>query len=127
MLLVCRAVWSNGRATRPETPPKAGTARGHVVGHLDGAGSGGGFELTLEQAKGRPGHREGRRDRRARIQGRVQVALVRREEDERQVRFPSDESAEVVLTTTFEGNKATGTWSLQAKGTDTRSPPAAGR
>ena len=32
--------------------------------------------------------------------------------------FPADDSAEVTLAATFEGNKAAGTWSLAAKGTD---------
>jgi hypothetical protein len=29
--------------------------------------------------------------------------------------FPADESAEVLLAATFDGNKATGTWTLRAK------------
>ena len=32
--------------------------------------------------------------------------------------FPADESAEVVLAASFDGNKATGTWSLRAKAGD---------
>jgi hypothetical protein len=82
-----------------------------------GGGSGGGFELTLERAKDGP------------MTGKISVtgeptykatlktlsfdgAKMTAKYD-----FPADDSAEVVLTATFEGNAATGAWSLHEKST----------
>lgn len=95
--------------------PKPDQFAGKWPGTWDGAGSGGGFELTLEQVKDGP------------LTGKVAVTG----EPEYKVTFkalsfdgkkmsatydfPADESAEVVLASSFEGNKATGTWSLRAK------------
>ena len=87
-------------------------------GTWDGAGSGGGFELTLEQPKdgpmtgtvsvtGEPAYKATLRS--LAFDGRKMTAKYD---------FTPDDSAEVVLAASFEGNKATGTWSLQAKTTD---------
>ena len=86
-------------------------------GTWDGAGSGG-FELTIE--KGADGA----------VKGRVSVtgeptykaAFKTLSFDGKKMSakydFPPDESAEVVLAASFEGNKASGTWSIHAKGND---------
>ena len=86
-------------------------------GTWDGSGSGG-FELTLEKGKDGP------------VTGKVAVtgelpykaAFTSLSFDGKKMTarydFPPDDSAEVVLAASFEGNKATGTWSLQAKTTD---------
>ena len=110
------AVASAQRGT--EGPPQPEQLRGTWSGTWDGAGSGGGFELTLEQAKDGP------------LTGKVAVtgepaykATLRSlvfdgKRMTAKYDFTPDDSAEVALAGTFEGNKATGTWSLAAKGTD---------
>ena len=92
---------------------------GKWSGTWDGAGSGGGFELTLEQEKDGP------------LTGRVAVTgepeykatFKALSFDGKKMKakydFPPDEGAEVLLTASFDGNKATGTWSLRAKAGDT--------
>ena len=84
-------------------------------GTWEGAGSSGGFELTLEQAKDGP------------LIGKVSVtgeptykAVCKSlafdgKKMTAKYDFTPDEQAEVVLAASFDGNKATGTWSLQAK------------
>ncbi len=101
-----------------EAPPKPESLVGTWSGTWDGAGSGGGFELTFEQAKDNP------------VTGKVSVTgepaykavLKTLSFDGKKMSakydFTPDDSAEVTLAATFEGNKATGTWSLAAKGTD---------
>ena len=86
-------------------------------GTWDGAGSGG-FELTIEKGAD------------SAVKGRVSVtgeptykaAFKTLSFDGKKMSakydFPPDESAEVVLTASFEGNKASGTWSIHAKGND---------
>lgn len=88
---------------------------GQWTGTWDGAGSGGGFDLTLDKPKEGP------------LTGSVSVtgepsykatlksvsfdgAKMTAKYD-----FTPDEAAEVVLTATFDGNKATGAWSLLEK------------
>ena len=102
-----------------QTPPKPEQPTGVWSGTWDGAGSGGGFELTFETAKDGP------------VTGKVSVtgeptykATLRSlafdgKKMTANYDFPADETAEVTLAGTFEGAKATGTWSLAAKGTDT--------
>lgn len=101
-----------------EGTPKPESFVGTWSGTWDGAGSGGGFELTLEQAKDAP------------VTGKVSVTgepaykatLKTLSFDGKKLTgkydFTPDDSAEVTLVATFEGNKATGTWSLAARGTD---------
>ena len=88
---------------------------GTWTGSWDGSGSGGGFELTLEREKDAP------------ASGRVSVtgeptykATFKSLSFEGQKMtakydFPPDEAAEVVLDASFEGDRATGTWSLREK------------
>jgi len=101
-----------------EAAPKPQSLVGIWSGTWEGAGSDGGFELTLEQAKDGP------------LTGKVSVtgepayrAVLRSlsfdgKKMTAKYDFTPDDAAEVTLTATFEGNKATGTWSLAAKGTD---------
>lgn len=100
--------------------PAAGEFAGTWSGTWTSADAGsGGFELTL--VKGEKGG----------ITGKVSVTgepayeaeLKTVSFDERkmtaQYDFPPDERAEVILTATFEGNKATGAWSLREAATGT--------
>lgn len=84
-------------------------------GSWEGDGAGGGFELTLEKPKDGP------------MSGRVSVTgeptykatFKSLAFDGKKMTatydFPPDESFEVVLTTTFDGQDATGTWSAREK------------
>jgi hypothetical protein len=92
---------------------------GTWTGTWDGAGSGGGFEVTLE--KGQDGA----------IQGRVSVTgeptykapFKALSFDGKKMTakydFPPDPGGEVVLEASFDGNTATGTWSIRQKSNDT--------
>ena len=103
----------------PEAPAGAHQFLGTWSGTWDGAGSGGGFELTLEKGKDDA------------ITGRVSVTgeptykatlkSVSFDGPKMSGRydFTPDESNEVVLTATFEGNTAKGTWSLRPKPNET--------
>lgn len=86
-------------------------------GTWDGAGSGGGFELTLE------------RDKDGALAGKVSVtgeptykatlksAAFEGRKMNAKYDFPPDDAAEVILAASFEGDSATGTWSLREKAT----------
>lgn len=85
-------------------------------GTWEGAGASGGFELTLE--KGKDGSPTGRVSvtgeptykatfRSLAFDGKKMTAAYD---------FPPDEQMEVVLTATFEGETAKGTWSARQKG-----------
>ena len=112
---VCLTTAQRGGEGAPKPEPFVGI----WSGAWDGAGSGGGFELTLEQPKDGP------------MTGKVSVTgepeykatfkslAVDGKKMTAKYDFPADESAEVTLAGTFDGNKATGTWSLAAKGSDT--------
>ena len=88
---------------------------GTWTGTWDGAGSGG-FELTLEKGK------EGVVTGRVSVTGEptYKAAFKTLTIDGRKMSarydFPPDDRAEVVLSATFDGNAATGTWALQEKG-----------
>ncbi len=91
---------------------------GKWSGTWDGAGSGG-FELTLE--KGKDGAVTGRVAVTS-DDGNYSAAFKALSFDGKKMSakydFPADERAEVVLAASFDGNAATGTWSLHPKGTD---------
>jgi len=101
------------------TAQKPESFAGTWSGTWDGAGSGGGFELTLEQPK------EGPMTGKVSVTGEPTYKATLRslafdgKKMTAKYDFPADDSAEVTLAATFEGNKATGTWSLAAKGSDT--------
>jgi hypothetical protein len=95
--------------------PKPEQFAGKWSGTWDGAGSGGGFELNLEQVKDAP------------LSGKVAVTgepeytvtFKTLAFDGKKMKasydFPADQAAEVVLAASFEGNKASGTWTLRVK------------
>jgi hypothetical protein len=100
-------------------PNPAAQYAGVWAGSWEGAGGGGGFELTLESSKDGP------------MSGRVSVTgeptykatLKTLSFDGARMTagydFPADESAEVVLTATFDGDKAAGEWLLREKAAGT--------
>ena len=118
VLFIVAATSSTAAQRGADAAPKPESLVGTWSGTWEGAGSGGGFELTLEQAKEGP------------VTGKVSVtgepaykaAFKSLSFDGKKMNakydFTPDESAEVTLAATFEGNKATGTWSLAPKGTD---------
>ena len=120
LLFVAAAVTLAAAQRGAEPSPKPDQYVGTWPGSWEGAGSSGGFELTIEQAKDGP------------LTGKVavtgepayNVTLKSIAFDGKKMTgrydFPADESAEVLLAATFEGNKATGTWSLRAKADGTR-------
>ena len=101
-----------------ETAPKPEQLAGVWSGTWDGAGNGGGFELTLEQPK------EGPMTGKVSVTGEptYKAAFTSLSFEGKKMSakydFPADPSAEVTLAATFDGNKATGTWSLAAKGNE---------
>ena len=102
-----------------EPAPKPEQLAGVWPGTWEGAGSGGGFELTFEQPK------EGAMTGKVSVTGEPTYKATLRslsfdgKKMTAKYDFPADDSAEVTLAGTFEGTKATGSWSLAAKGTDT--------
>jgi hypothetical protein len=97
--------------TQPATADRVGT----WSGTWEGAGTNGGFELTLEQPKEGP------------LTGKVAVtgepaykaALKTLAFDGKKLTatydFPPDESAEISIAATADGNKLTGTWVVVVK------------
>jgi hypothetical protein len=89
------------------------------AGTWEGAGSGGGFELTLEMPK------EGPMIGRVSVTGEPTYKATLKTLSFEGARmtggydFPADDSAEVVLTATFDGGKATGDWLLREKAAGT--------
>ena len=83
-------------------------------GSWDGAGSGG-FELTLE--KGKDGALAGRVSVTGEPTYKATIKTLSFDGPKMTATydFPPDDSVEVVLVATFEGNKATGTWSARQK------------
>jgi hypothetical protein len=86
-------------------------------GTWDSGNAGGGFELTLEKPK------DGAIGGKVAVTGEPTYNAVLKAvsfEGKKMTAtydFPPDESAEVILTATFEGNKAAGTWVVRVKGT----------
>lgn len=118
VLIVAVAVGSTAAQQGSDAAPKPESLVGTWSGTWEGGGAGGGFDLTLEQAKDGP------------VTGRVSVTgepsykatFKSLSFDGRKMNakydFTPDDAAEVTLAATFEGNKATGSWSLAARGTD---------
>jgi len=86
-------------------------------GTWDGAGSSGGFELTLERDK------DGALAVKVSVTGeptyKATLKTVALEGGKMNAKydFPPDDAAEVILAASFEGESATGTWSLREKAT----------
>jgi hypothetical protein len=117
-IVIAGAVSSTSAQRGAEAPSKPEPFTGTWSGTWDGAGSGGGFELTIEQGK------EGALTGKVAVTGEPEykAAFKALSFDGKKMSakydFPADESAEVVLAASFDGNKATGTWSLRAKAGD---------
>jgi len=111
-IVVCAAAQREGGP-----PPADDKYLGLWSGSWEGGGGSGGFDLTLE------------RDKDKNLIGNVSVtgeptykatlASVAFDGAKMTARydFPPDPQAEVAVAATFEGNGATGTWSLREKGT----------
>jgi hypothetical protein len=103
----------------PQNPPEGKASADQYVGtwsgQWDSSGSGGGFELTIE--KGQDGALAGR----VSVTGEptYKATLKKLAFDGNKMTgaydFTPNTEAEVLLTATFEGNTAKGTWSLRAK------------
>ena len=119
LLIVAATVSATAARQGSDAAPKPESLVGTWSGTWEGAGSGGGFELTLEKAKDGP------------VTGKVSVTgeptykatfkslSFDGKKMSAKYDFPADQAAEVTLAATFEGDKATGTWSLAARGSDT--------
>ena len=119
LLLAAITLASIGLAAQrgSETPAPSDKLLGTWSGSWDGGGSGGGFELTLE------------RDKNGAITGKVSVTgeptykatfkslSFDGMKMSAKYDFPPEDAAEVVLAATFEGDSASGTWSLREKAT----------
>ena len=115
MWIVCLA--ATGVAAQGAGGQAADSFLGKWTGTWDGAGSSGGFELTIEK------------DKKDVIGGRVsvtgepayQATLRQLAFDGKKMTasydFPPDPAGEVKLACSFDGNTATGTWSLLEKAT----------
>lgn len=113
VLTVCAVAALSAQQGDKATP---GQYAGVWAGTWEGAGSGGGFELTLEMPK------EGPMIGRVSVTGEPTYKATLKTLSFEGARmtggydFPADESAEVVLTATFDGAKAAGEWLLREKG-----------
>jgi hypothetical protein len=106
---VCSAAQRGGETTAAEQ------FLGTWTGKWDGAGSGGGFELTLEKDKdGAVGGKVSVTGEPA-YKATVKTLSFDGKKMTAKYDFPPDEAAEVVLAASFDGNTATGTWSLREK------------
>jgi hypothetical protein len=115
LLGIAMAAAAGAAAQRDGQPAAAEQFLGTWSGNWDGGGSGGGFELTLEREKDGP------------VTGKVSVTgeptykatLKTLAFDGKKMNakydFTPDDAAEVILAATFDGNTATGTWSLREK------------
>jgi hypothetical protein len=113
------AEYADNKAQRSgETTPKPEAFVGVWSGAWDAGGTGGGFELTLEQAK------DGQLTGKVSVTGEPTYKATFKslsfegKKMSAKYDFPADQPAEVTLAATFEGDKATGTWSLAARGSD---------
>jgi hypothetical protein len=116
LLLVLTALSPAHAQRGAEAAPKPESYAGTWTGTWDGAGSGGGFDLTLEQPKDGPMIGKVAVTGEPAYKATLKSLAFEGKKMTGKYDFPADESAEVTLVATFEGNKATGTWSLAAKG-----------
>jgi hypothetical protein len=116
LLLVLGAVGSAQRGT--EGASNGEQFVGTWTGSWSSANSSGGLELTLE--KGKDGIVEGRISVTGDPTYKAVFKALSFDGNKMTARYdaPPDESAEIAVTATFEGSKANGTWTAQARGTD---------
>ena len=99
----------------PEGTPTGEQFVGTWTGTWDTSGSGGGFELTLE--KGTDGALTGGVSVTGEPTYKATFTAVSFDDKKMSAKydFPAAEGAEVALAAVFDGNRATGTWSLREK------------
>lgn len=85
------------------------------TGSWDGAGSGGGFDLTLEKSKDGPMTGSVSVTGEPTYKATLKTVSFEGTKMTAKYDFTPDDAAEVVLTATFDGSKATGAWSLREK------------
>ena len=85
------------------------------TGTWDGSGSGGGFDLTLEKSKDGPMTGSVSVTGEPSYKATLKTVSFEGTKMTAKYDFTPDDAAEVVLTATFEGSKATGAWSLREK------------
>lgn len=90
---------------------------GSWTGTWDGGGSGGGFDLTLEKPKDGPMTGSVSVTGEPTYKATLKTVSFDGAKMTAKYDFTPDEAAEVVLTATFDGNKAAGAWSLREKAT----------
>lgn len=118
-LLVAVAVCVTAAQRGTDATSGAEAYVGTWSGSWGGSGSGGSFELTLDRGK------EGAVTAKVAVTGEPSYAATCKSIafEGPKMRcvydFPPDQQAEVLLAAAFEGTKATGTWSLRARGTET--------
>ena len=105
----------SGRFAQAVEPPRANQPVGTWAGTWEGAGAEGGLELTLEQPK------EGTLTGKVSVTGEPEYKATFKSVSFEGAKmtakydFPPDDSAEVVLTATFDTKSAKGTWSVNLK------------
>jgi hypothetical protein len=118
VLFVLAAICGARAQEKPQTPARTDHA-GTWTGTWEGSGTGGGFELTLEQPK------EGPLTGRVAVTGEPAYKAVFKSLsfDGKKLTatydFPPDDSAEISIAGTADGNKLTGTWAVVVKGDKT--------
>lgn len=85
------------------------------IGSWDGAGAGGGFDLTLEKSKDGPMTGSVSVTGEPTYKATLKTVSFDGTKMTAKYDFTPDDAAEVVLTATFDGSKATGAWSLREK------------
>ena len=103
-------------ATCAAAQPSDEQLLGTWSGTWEGAGSGG-FDLTLEKTKDRPMTGSVSVTGEPTYEATLKTLSFDGNKMSASYDFPPDPAAEVVLVTTFDGKKATGTWLLRGKET----------
>ena len=111
-------VFSSALASTPATATQASAGEeyaGKWTGTWDGSGSGE-FELTLEKGKDAPTGKVAVTTEQGNYAADLKGLSFAGKSMSATYDFPLDPSAEVAIAATFDGGKATGTWSLRPKG-----------
>jgi hypothetical protein len=118
ILLIVLGVVCSAAQRAAEGPSNGEQFLGTWTGSWDSGSSNGGFELTLE--KGKDGAVGGRVSVTGEPTYKAVFKTLSFDGNKMTARydFPPDESVEIAVAATFDGNKANGTWAAQAKGTD---------
>jgi len=104
-----------GSAQQSDTAKAGEQYAGVWTGSWDGAGAGGGFDLTLEKPKDGPMTGSVSVTGEPSYKATLKTVSFDGAKMTAKYDFTPDDAAEVVLTATFDGGKATGAWSLREK------------